>query len=161
MLGRDVYGVEILKVQEIIRMMEVTAVPNMPPYLRGVINLRGEVVAIVDLRVKFGLPQRPDSDRTCVVVMQISLPSGGTVTRGVVVDKVAEVMDIVDEQLAPPPSLGEGVDVSFLKAIGKVTDKVVLILDVEKVLTTNEMVSLNLDNGAGLGTATAEDDNVA
>jgi purine-binding chemotaxis protein CheW len=159
-LGRDIYGVEILKVQEIIRMMEITAVPNMPPFLRGVINLRGEVVAIVDLRTKFGLPARPDTDRTCVIVLQFAVPDGGMVTRGVVVDKVAEVMDIADEQLAPPPSLGADVDVSSLKSIGKLDDRVVLILDVEKVLAPNDTLSPELANVAAPGSAKVEDDHV-
>ncbi len=133
-LGKDAYGVEILKVQEIIRLMEITEVPRAPGFVRGVINLRGEVIVVVDLRRKFGLPQRADTDRTCIIVLQVMAPNGQPLTRGVIVDTVSDVLDLVDEQLEPPPDLGQGVDVSFIRNVGKTDDRVVIILDVDRVL---------------------------
>jgi purine-binding chemotaxis protein CheW len=138
MLGRNTYGVEILKVQEIMRLVDITPVPQTPSYIRGVINLRGDVVAIADLRLKLGMQPEPDQDRSCIVVLQVPAPSGGTLARGIIVDNVAEVLDVRDEQLEPPPGFGEGIDVSFIKAIAKVDQKVVMILDVDRVLAPRE-----------------------
>ena len=114
-LGAEEYGLEILKVQEIIKMMDITKVPRTPPFVRGVINLRGKVIPVVDLRLKFGMESRETTDKTCVIVVQVSLTgiAGGSVTMGTIVDEVYEVLDINAEQIEPAPEFGTSVAVSY------------------------------------------------
>ena len=140
-LGSEVYGLEILKVQEIIGVMNVTRVPRMPEFVRGVINLRGRVIPVVDLRLKFGMADKEYNKRTCIIVVQVSCASK-QVTMGVIVDEVSEVLDVRAEQLEGPPSFGASVDTEFLLGMAKVGDKVVILLDVDKVLATAEVALL-------------------
>jgi len=138
-LGGEVYGLEILKVQEIIGMMTVTRVPRTPNFVRGVINLRGKVIPVIDLRRKFGMEPQEDTEKTCIVVVQIA--AGGTdqtTTMGIIVDEVSEVLDIDAEQIEPPPSFGASVDTDFILGMGKVAERVVMLLDIDKVLTQAE-----------------------
>jgi purine-binding chemotaxis protein CheW len=137
-LRKEEYGLEILKVQEIIGMMNVTRVPKMPGYVRGVINLRGKVIPVVDLRLKFGLDHQDDTERTCIIVVQID---GGEheVTIGIIVDEVSEVLDVAEDQIEDPPSFGGAVDTAFILAMGKIGDKVIMFLDIDKVLSVDEM----------------------
>jgi len=137
-LGGEIYGLEILKVQEIIGMMSVTRVPRTPEFIRGVINLRGKVIPVVDLRIKFGLESKDDTEKTVIIVVQVSRGSQ-QVTMGTIVDEVSEVMDIDAGQIEPPPELGAEVDTDFILGMGKIADKVVMLLDVDKVLTGGEM----------------------
>jgi purine-binding chemotaxis protein CheW len=137
-LGSETYGIEILKVQEIIGMMRVTAVPKTPEFVRGVINLRGRVIPVVDLRRKFGMESKGDTDRTCVIVLQVARVEGH-VTMGIIVDEVAEVVDVAGEQIEPPPTLGAGVRTEFVLGMGKIEDAVVILLDVNRVLSDDEM----------------------
>ncbi len=138
LLGKEVYGLEILKVQEIIGLMNVTPVPRTPAFIRGVINLRGKVIPVIDLRRKFNMDSREDTDRTCIIVVQVT-GSGSLITMGIIVDEVSEVIDIKADQIEPPPSFGSIVDTDFILAIGKIAQKVVMLLDVDKVLTMNEL----------------------
>lgn len=137
-LGGEVYGLEILKVQEIIGMMTVTRVPRTPDFVRGVINLRGKVIPVVDLRKKFNLETIEDTERTCIIVVQVSRKDA-TVTMGIIVDEVSEVMDIVGSQIEPAPEFGHDVETSFILGMGKVDKKVVMLLDVDKVLSGGEI----------------------
>jgi purine-binding chemotaxis protein CheW len=137
-LDAETYGIEILKVQEIIGIMNVTHVPRTPTYVRGVVNLRGKVIPVVDLRLKFDLDAQEDTDRTCIIVVYVSC-NGVPVTMGIIVDEVSEVMDIRLEQLEPAPSFGASVDTDFILGMGKVGQKVILILDVDRVLTYQEV----------------------
>jgi len=137
-LGGEVYGLEILKVQEIIGMMKVTRVPKTPGFVRGVINLRGKVIPVVDLRLKFGLEAKEDTDRTCIIVVQIQ-HKDAKVTMGSIVDEVSEVMDISADQIEPAPEFGASVETEFILGMGKVNQKVVMLLDVDKVLSTGEI----------------------
>jgi len=137
-LGKEVYGIEILKVQEIIGMMPVTRMPRTPEFVRGVINLRGKVIPVIELRLKFGLETREDTDRTCIVVVQVA-GSAGTVTMGLLVDEVSEVLNVLQEQIEAPPSFGAGVDIDFILGMGKVGQKVVMLLDADKVLSGEEL----------------------
>lgn len=141
-LGREVYGLQILKVQEIIGMMNVTAVPRTPEFVRGVINLRGKVIPVIDLRLKFAMETKEDTERTCIIVVQVS---GGSqmVTMGIIVDEVSEVLDVKAEQIEPPPSFGGAVDTDFILAMGKVGQKVVMLLDADKVLTNREFAAMS------------------
>ena len=140
-LSGEVYGLVILKVQEIIGMMAVTQVPRTPKFVRGVINLRGKVIPVVDLRIKFGLDSQEDTEKTCIIVVQVS-QEGTEVTMGILVDEVSEVLDVASEQIEPPPSFGVGVDTEFILGMGKVAQKVVMLLDVDKVLSGGEIATV-------------------
>jgi purine-binding chemotaxis protein CheW len=138
-MGKEVYGIEILKVQEIIGMMPVTRVPKTPEFVRGVINLRGKVIPVIELRRKFGMEKREDTDRTCIVVVQVACATG-TVTMGLLVDEVSEVLNVGQEQIEAPPSFGANVDTDFILGMGKVGQKVLMLLDADKVLSSEELV---------------------
>ena len=131
-LAAEEYGLEILKVREIIGIMDITCIPQMPIYVKGVINLRGKVIPVIDLRLKFGLPAAEYTEQTCVVVVDV-----GTLV-GVIVDTVQEVLDIDASQIDPPPPLGAAVDTSFILGMGKVKDDVKILLDIDKVLSSEE-----------------------
>ena len=137
-LGAEVYGIEILKVQEIIGLMNVTHVPRTPAFVRGVVNLRGKVIPVVDLRLKFELEQLADTERTCIVVVQVARRDS-RVTMGIIVDEVSEVLDIRSEQLEPAPTFGSAIDTDFILGIGKVGQKVVMLLDMDRVLSGDEV----------------------
>ncbi len=142
-LAKQEYGVQILKVREIIGLMEFTLVPRMPPFVRGVINLRGKVIPVVDLRAKFSLEKTEDTKVTCIIVVDVEAgggKSGGLM--GILVDTVSEVLDITNEQVEPPPSLGPNVDTSFILAMAKVKDSVKILLDIERVLSAQELSAL-------------------
>lgn len=128
-LGEEEYAIEILKVQEIIGLMPITPVPRMPEYIRGVLNLRGKIVPIMDIRLRFGLTEVEDTDETCVIVVQ-----EGNYLMGVLVDRVSEVADIKGEQIEEVPSFGVTGNSEYLAGIGKVKESVKMILDVHKVV---------------------------
>jgi purine-binding chemotaxis protein CheW len=151
-LGKEVYGIEILKVQEIIGMMPVTRVPRTPDFVRGVINLRGKVIPVVELRRKFGMEGREDTERTCIVVVQVSW-AAGTVIMGLLVDEVSEVLNVAGEQIEAPPSFGASVDTDFILGMGKVGAKVVMLLDVDRVLANDEMAMVDSANKTNEGKA--------
>jgi purine-binding chemotaxis protein CheW len=139
--GGEEYGLDILKVQEIIGIMPITSVPRTPKYVRGVINLRGRVIPVVDLRVKFDIAAPEDTERTCIVVVQFESKTGLAVM-GVVVDEVSEVVDIAAEQIEETPEFGADVETGFVLGIGKVGSRVVMLLDIDKVLSTSEVRAL-------------------
>ena len=140
-LGKEIYGIEILKVQEIIGMMAVTRVPKTPAFVRGVVNLRGKVIPVIDLRLKFGLEGKEDTERSCIIVVQVGL-NGGSVIMGLIVDEVSEVLNVLAEQIEASPSFGTKVDTDFILGMGKVGLKVVMLLDVDKVLSADETLTL-------------------
>jgi purine-binding chemotaxis protein CheW len=140
-LGDEYYGLEILKVQEIIGMQPITRVPRTPQFVRGVINLRGKVIPVIDLRAKFDLPQQEDTDRTCTIVVQIA-QKGQQVITGIIVDEVSEVMDISADQIQPPPALGTSVDTEFIMGMGKVGEHVVMLLDIDRALSSGEFEAI-------------------
>lgn len=137
-LGEECYAIPILKVKEIIGMMDITTVPRLPDFIKGVINLRGKIIPVIDLRLKFGLPKREYDDRTSIIVMELASESG-TKTSGIVVDTVQEVIDIEAKDIEAPPQYGTDVDQEFLTGLGKVDDKVIMLLNVDKILSTGEM----------------------
>ncbi|MCC6220337.1 MAG: purine-binding chemotaxis protein CheW [Deltaproteobacteria bacterium] len=141
LLGGEVYGLEILKVQEIIGIIDITRVPRMPDYMLGVINLRGKVLPVLDLRLKFSMEQQEATDRTCIIVAQVSL-GRDTVTMGIVVDEVSEVLDISHEQIEPPPSIGTSISMEFILGMGKVSENVVMMLDIDKVFSKDEVAAV-------------------
>jgi purine-binding chemotaxis protein CheW len=141
-LDEEVYGINILKVQEIIGIMSITSVPQTPEWVRGVINLRGKVIPVIDLRLKFGMPFHEDTEKSCVIVVQIALEAD-EITTGLIVDQVSEVLDISPDQLEPPPAFGGDVDTGFILGMGKVAEQVVMLLDVDKILAGGELQLLD------------------
>lgn len=136
-LGDATYGIGILSVQEIIRLLHITRVPRVPEFVRGVVNLRGRVIPVVDLRCRFGMPLEPDTERTCVVVTQIR-GEHGPLSMGVLVEDVAEVVDIPLEQTEDVPDFGPGIRTEFLTGIGRLDERVVMLLDIDAVLSLDD-----------------------
>jgi purine-binding chemotaxis protein CheW len=133
-LAEEEYGLEILKVREIIGLMDITRVPRTPPYVRGVINLRGKVIPVVDLRQKFGMPPCEPTDQTVIIVVQY-VHADRAVTMGILVDQVLEVRSVQAAHIEPPPTLGESsIDASCILGVGKVEKRVVFLLDIGRVL---------------------------
>lgn len=139
-LAGEEYGIEILKVHEIIGIMPVTRVPRTPETIRGVINLRGKVIPIVDLRRKFGMPSGEDTERTCIIVVQAH-----GVQTGVVVDSVSEVLDIPGADVEDPPEFGAGVHTEYLLGLAKSNGRVKLLLAIDRVLSGEEVAVAGSD----------------
>jgi purine-binding chemotaxis protein CheW len=131
------YAIGILKVKEILQYEEITPVPSTPRSIRGVINLRGSVVPVVDLAVKFGLEATPVTKRTCILVFEVTI-AGAEMVMGLVTDSVTEVIELGPEDIEAAPSFGTGVRVDYLVGMGKVGKGFVLLLDLEKVLSADE-----------------------
>ncbi len=133
-IGKEEYAIEILKVQEIIGLMSITPVPKMPSYIRGVLNLRGKIIPVMDLRMRFGFQSVEDTDETCIIVLQED-----GYKMGAVVDKVSEVADISGSAIEPIPTVGRAERNEYLAGIGKINDTVKLIVDVRKVLFDSQV----------------------
>ncbi len=141
-LASENYGVAILKVRELIRLMEITRVPGTRSFIRGVINLRGKVIPVVDLRMKFGMGRLQATDQTVIIVVQY-LFHGLELTMGTLVDEVLEVLDIPAENIEPPPNFGTGaIDTDFILGVGKADRRVIFLLDIDKVLSAEEQRDL-------------------
>ena len=140
-LAQEEYGLEILKVREIIGYIDVTAVPQTPHYVKGVINLRGQVIPVVDLRAKFGMDTTGVTEETCIIVVEI-LDGGRKFSMGTIVDRVQEVLDIPGANIEEAPQFGATVNTSFILGIGKVGDSVKILLDIDKVLTGDGLSGL-------------------
>ena len=136
MLGTSVYGVPVQKVREIIKTMEITSVPQVAPYVKGVINLRGKVIPVVDLRVKFGLAAADYTDRTCIIVVEMSLRSRGALV-GVVVDSVSDVVSISTEEIEEAPDVGENGS-GCVEALAKVKGTVKIIVNLDRLFGGDE-----------------------
>jgi purine-binding chemotaxis protein CheW len=132
-LDSEAYGIAVLKVREIIRMQKITPVPQMPGFVKGVINLRGRVIPIVDLRVKFGLKSE-FTERTCIVVVQVKLPTEQVVQMGLIVDSVEEVVNLPAEEIEPTPEFGTKVDTTYLLGMAKIKGQVKTLLDIDRVV---------------------------
>ena len=129
-LGREEYGLPVLKVREIIKMMDITAVPQVPAAIRGVMNLRGKVIPVIDLRIRFGLPPQADTDRSSIIVVDL-LVGGDRVLMGVVVDAVRDVLNITAEEIQDPPQFGTAVATDFMTGLAKVKGTVKILLDLD------------------------------
>lgn len=141
-LASEEYGLAILRVREIIGLMDITRVPRTREFIRGVINLRGKVIPVVDLRLKFNMPATEATDQTVIIVVQWSV-NNNPVTMGILVDEVLEVMNIAAEQIEPPPELySRDGDTDFILGIGKADKRVICLLDIERVLSKDETLSL-------------------
>jgi len=141
-LGGEAYGLEILKVKEIIGIMNITSVPRMPEYVKGVINLRGKVIPVVDLRLKFGMEALEYNERTCIIVVDITGRSANSVMVGIVVDSVSDVMNIGDDEIEDTPTFGVKLDTEYILGMAKSKGGVKILLDIDRVLSNGEIVSL-------------------
>ena len=137
-LINEEYGLEILKVREIIGLMTITPVPRAPEFIRGVINLRGKIIPVVNLRKKFGMSSTDDTDETCIIVVDVTA-GGESVDMGILVDSVSEVLDIDGGDIGPAPSFGDSLDTSFILGMAKRDGAVTILLAIEKVLTGGEL----------------------
>lgn len=132
-LGDEIYGIEIQYVTEIIGLQQITKIPEVAEYIKGIINLRGKIIPVIDMRLKFNKPAIAYDDRTCIVVVDTQ-----EMVVGLIVDKVAEVLSIDDENIAPPPSYKSGIRNRYIHGIGKIGDVVTLLLDCKKLFDDQE-----------------------
>ncbi|KZL90356.1 chemotaxis protein CheW [Clostridium magnum] len=137
-LGEDDYGIEIRYVTEIIGIQPITQVPELPEYVRGIINLRGKIVPVMDVRLRFKKELKKYNDRTCVIVVDIK-----DISIGLIVDSISEVMSIPEQDIVPPPVVNKGLQNRYIKGIGKVGSDVKLILDCEELIEEDELENLN------------------
>lgn len=140
-LGTEEYGLEILKVREIIGYMEITAVPRTAQYIKGVINLRGQVIPVIDLRSKFGMAQAQVSEQTCIIVVEVN-QDNQSLSTGIIVDRVEEVLDIEGKNIEQAPNFGSDVNTDFILGMGKVGDSVKILLNIDKVLAGSELETI-------------------
>jgi purine-binding chemotaxis protein CheW len=141
-LAKEEYGIGILKVKEIIGMMPITTVPRTPPFVKGVINLRGKVIPVVDLRLKFGIEEMGYTERTCIIVVEIASQAGSVLT-GIVVDSVSEVLNIKGADIEETPNFGAKFDTDYILGMAKITGGVKILLDIDKVLSAEEITILD------------------
>ena len=138
-LGEEDYGIGIEHVIEIVGVQRITEIPDMPAFLRGVINLRGQVIPVIDVRLRFGMGSREYDDRTCVVVVRVR-----DTNVGLIVDTVSEVREIPQDSVSPPPNIARGSSSRYIAGLGKTGSEVKILLDVEKLLFEEELAQLNL-----------------
>jgi purine-binding chemotaxis protein CheW len=137
-IANEEFGVDILKVQEIIKIISITKVPNSPVFVEGVINLRGRIIPVIDLRTRLGIPKKEHDKSTRIIVVDLK---GKTV--GFIVDSVSEVLRIQQNIIEAPPDIVSGIDSEYITAVGKLTDRLLILLDLEKVFTENESTELS------------------
>ena len=137
-LADEEYGIGILKVKEIIGMMAITSVPRTPDFVKGVINLRGKVIPVIDLRLKFGMPAIDYTDRTCIIVVEIDTDDL-TIQIGIVVDSVSEVLNIKEEEIEGAPSFGTSLNTEYILGMAKIDSGVKILLDIDQVLSAKEI----------------------
>ena len=146
-LAAESYGVPVLKVREIITMLHITTVPQMPPYVKGVINLRGKVIPVIDLRTKLGLPAAELTDSNCIVVVQIAAAGMEMKNIGLIVDAVEEVVNLTPEDIEPAPDFGGSINVEYLLGMATLKKSVKSLLDIEKVIAVDALLP-GLENTA-------------
>ncbi len=142
-LGDEEFGTEVLKVREIMGMQDITQVPRTPAFVRGVINLRGKVIPVVDLRLKFGLPPADYTQRTCIIVIRTQQGEDDLMI-GMIVDGVADVLTLAEADIEDTPDFGTGCAAAYLKGMAKIKGKVKILLDIDQVLSTSEIAGLSV-----------------
>ncbi|MBW2596568.1 MAG: chemotaxis protein CheW [Deltaproteobacteria bacterium] len=147
-LGEEDFALEIAKVREVLDYTNITKVPRMPEFLRGVINLRGNVVPVTDLRLKLGMSATERTVNTCIVIVEIDV-DGDLMDMGVLTDSVQAVLDLDPDQIEPPPKLGTKLNTEFIRGMGKRDDRFLIILDIDKVLSSDELAAVQ-STGSGL-----------
>ncbi|HET6461661.1 MAG TPA: chemotaxis protein CheW [Syntrophales bacterium] len=140
-LGSEEYGLEILKVKEIIGVMNITPVPQTPKYVKGVINLRGKVIPVIDLRLKFSMDAVEYNDRTCIIVVDIAGKAGKKTVMGIVVDSVSEVLNIRGDEIEDTPTFGVRLDTDYILGMAKIKGGVKILLDINRVLTSDVIMA--------------------
>ena len=141
MLDEEIYAIDIQQVREVLDYTEITRVPRMPDFMRGVINLRGSVVPVVDMRLKFDLSLTEKTQDTCIIIIEINI-DGETCLLGALADSVSEVLVLEPEQIEPAPKFGMRLKTEFIRGMGKKKDQFIIILDIDKVFSADELVSL-------------------
>jgi purine-binding chemotaxis protein CheW len=140
-LGAELFGVEVTRAREILSLVPVTKVPQTPDYLLGVINLRGQVVPVVDLRVKLGLPAMAMTQESCILVMEVQV-DGAVMIVGGLADAVREVLELRDDQIEPPPRMGLKLKTEFIAGMGKIEEQFIILLNIDRVFETDELAVL-------------------
>ena len=140
-LKEESYGIGILKVKEIIGMMPITSVPRTPDFVKGIVNLRGKVIPVLDLRLRFGMAPMDYTDRTCIIVVELD-KDGETIMVGIVVDAVSEVLNIKEEEIEETPAFGARIETSYIMGMAKVDKGVKILLDIDRVLSGDEVNAL-------------------
>ncbi len=141
-MAKEEYGIGILKIKEIIGMMSITTVPQTPEFVKGVINLRGKVIPVVDLRARFGIDTIDYTERTCIIVVEIE-GTAGTIQIGIVVDSVSEVLNIKGEDVEDTPTFGTKLNTDYILGMAKMEGGVKILLDIDRVLSAGEIDALN------------------
>ena len=150
-LGEEMFAIGILAIREIIEYGHITEVPMVPPFIRGVINLRGSVVPVIDLSVRFGRQAGETTKRTCIVIIEIGHANAQHHQMGIVVDAVSEVLEIPASEIEPPPAFGSHIRIDFISGMGKVNGKFVVLLDVDRILSLDEvavLAAMNKENSS-------------
>jgi purine-binding chemotaxis protein CheW len=142
-LAEEEYGIGILKIKEIIGMMPITSVPRTPEFVKGVINLRGKVIPVIDLRLRFGMEELEYTERTCIIVVEIDGQTG-IILIGIVVDAVSEVLNIKNEDVEETPAFGANLDTQYILGMAKMEGGVKILLDIDQVLNTEELSALEM-----------------
>lgn len=140
-LGDEVFALDISSVREVLEYTTITKVPRTPDYIRGVINLRGRAVPVVDVRLKFDMPETEPTVNTCIIIVEVKLGGEETVL-GALADSVKEVMDIEPENIEPTPRMGTSIQADFIQGIGKQGDDFIIILDIDRVFTEEELTQM-------------------
>ena len=137
-LGDDVFAIDVIMAKEVLDFAEVTKVPQTPDYMLGVINLRGSVVPVIDMRLKFGMDDKEKTRDSCIIVVEVDV-DGEAITVGALADSVQEVMDMNESQIEPPPRIGTKLNTEFIKGMGNLGEKFVIILDINKVFSADDL----------------------
>jgi purine-binding chemotaxis protein CheW len=137
-LGEEVFALETGSVREVIELVSVTRIPKTPSYMRGVINLRGHAVPVVDLRIKFDMPKAQDTVNTCIIIVDVEV-EGENCYMGAIVDSVREVFEMTSDQINPPPRMGTSIRADFIRGMGKQNEEFIMILDIGRVFSPEEL----------------------
>ena len=143
-LDQEIFALSIAKVREVLDFTEITKVPKTPDFMRGVINVRGGVVPVMDLRVKFGMEPTPQTVNTCIIIVEILIEGEKTIL-GALADQVEEVLDLDPDQIEPPPRVGTGLRTEFIKGMGKREEQFIIILDIDRVFSSDELVAVAVE----------------
>lgn len=141
-LAKEVYGIDVFRTREVLDFEKITQLPNSPEYMRGVINLRGKVVPVIDLRMRFGLPPTEKTINTCIVVLEVQL-KGSLVVLGIMADSVQEVIELNLDHIEPPPQLGTALQTHFIQGMGKRDEQFIIILDIDEIFSDSELESMH------------------
>ena len=145
-LGDEIFGANVAKILNILEMTKITKVPKSPPFMKGVINLRGAVLPLIDTRIKFDLGETVYTTNTCILVLDIDM-NGESVHVGALVDSVLEVIEIDDDQIQPPPSIGSKYKSEFIEGMAKINDEFIMLLNMDMIFSTQEMTLLRESSG--------------